>query len=299
MSSIRAIRQRVRSIKNIAKITKAMQMVASSKMRKSQERVQRSRPYVERLRMLVSHHFNALGEDSETRLALLRSRPVRNIGVILMTPDRNLCGALPSNINRQAMMMALDAQKRLARQGFSPAISFIAVGRRGRDFLVRTQHPLLAEFTNYGDTPSLADAAAIAQVAVDAFLHGDVDLIFLAYAQFISIMSQQPAVVQLLPIRPSTAEQQAQQKTEYIYEPDPEKILEALLSRSIDVQIYQALLETVASEQAAQMVAMKSATDNAHELIQDLTLVMNKARQASITTEILEVASGAESVAQK
>jgi F-type H+-transporting ATPase subunit gamma len=293
MPSVRELRRRIRSVTNTAKITKAMQMVASSKMRRAQEQVQQSRPYAEQLRALVSRLANAAGEDIGEGVALLRQRPVRNIGLIVMTPDRGLAGALPSNINRKAMSTALEEQNKLAQQGPRPGISFVAVGRKGRDFIVRTQQHLLAEFTNYGDRPSITDATAIAEVAVDAFLKGEVDLVYLVYARFVNTVTQQPVAVQLLPVQPPKEEQTERQQVEYIYEPDARSIYEALIPRYVDVLVYQALLETVASFFSAQMVAMKNATDNANELIQDLTLTMNKARQASITTQILEVVAGA------
>jgi F-type H+-transporting ATPase subunit gamma len=295
MPSTREIRQRIRSVKNTAQITKAMQMVASSKMRRAQERVQHSRPYTEQLRALVSRLAAVAGDDIGDEVALLKQRPVRNIGYILLTPDRGLCGALPSNINRKAAADALEQVNRLTEQGQRPDVEYVAVGRKGRDFIVRTQQHLIAEFTNYGDRPGLNDAAAIAQVAVNAFLKGEVDVVYLAYPKFINTVTQQPVVVQMLPVQPPQQEEQ-QEYREYIYEPDAKTIFQALLPRYVDVQVYQALLETIASFYSAQMVAMKNATDNAKELIQDLTLTYNKARQASITTQILEVVSGAEAL---
>ncbi|HEX9131582.1 MAG TPA: ATP synthase F1 subunit gamma [Ktedonobacteraceae bacterium] len=296
MPSTREIRRRIRSVKNTAQITKAMQMVASSKMRRAQERVQQSRPYADQLRGLVSRLARVTGEDVGGEIALLKERPVRRIGFVVMTPDGGLCGALPSNINRKAATMALEEQRRFAEQGERPAVDYVAVGRKGRDFVLRSQLHLIAEFTNYGDKPSLLDASAIAQVAVDAFLNGEVDVVYLVFPKFINTVSQLPTSVQLLPVQPP-AEQEGESKTiEYIYEPDAASIYEALLPRYVNVQVYQALLETIASFFSAQMVAMKNATDNANELIQDLTLTYNKARQASITTEILEVMSGAEAL---
>jgi F-type H+-transporting ATPase subunit gamma len=296
MPSTREIRRRIRSVKNTAQITKAMQMVASSKMRRAQERVQQSRPYADQLRGLVSRLARVTGEDVGGEIALLKERPVRRIGFVVMTPDGGLCGALPSNINRKAATTALEEQRRFAEQGERPAVDYVAVGRKGRDFVLRSQLHLIAEFTNYGDKPSLLDASAIAQVAVDAFLNGEVDVVYLVFPKFINTVSQLPTSVQLLPVQPP-AEQEGESKTiEYIYEPDAASIYEALLPRYVNVQVYQALLETIASFFSAQMVAMKNATDNANELIQDLTLTYNKARQASITTEILEVVSGAEAL---
>ncbi len=349
MPSPREIRQRIKATKNMAKITQAMQMVASSKMRRVQERVEQARPYSEQLRDLVSRLATASNGDLESELALLKQRPVRNIGIILVTPDRGLCGALPSNINRYA---ALTAQQQLESNAFGShitfkdggnafgshttskemhsgshttskdggpdafkgdpnalqnafmigeghhsGISYVGVGRKGRDFIIRTQQNLIAEFTNYGDRPSMNDAAAIAQVAVDAFLKGEIDLVFLIYAKFVNTVTQQPTAVQLLPVKPPPTEQGASSSiTDYIYEPHPREIFQALLPRYVDVQVYQALLEAVASEQSAKMVAMKNATDNANELVQDLTLTYNKARQAAITTQILEVVAGAEAL---
>lgn len=294
MPSTREVRRRIRSVKNMAQITRAMQMVASSKMRRAQERVQQSRPYSEQLKALVSRLANASGEDVGEGVALLKQRPVRNIGYVLITPDRGLSGALPSNINRRAMSSALEEQNKLTEKGGQqPGLDFIAVGRKGRDFVTRSQLHLIAEFTNYGDRPSLGDASAIAQVAVDAFLKGDIDIVYLVYAKFVNTVTQQPIAVQLLPVQPPTGQDDEQKTVEYIYEPDPRTIYEALLPRYVDVLVYQALLENIASFYSAQMVAMKNATDNANELVGDLTLAYNKARQASITTQILEVVSGA------
>jgi len=293
MASTREIRRRIRSIKNTAQITKAMQMVASSKMRRAQERVQQARPYAEQIRALVSRLANAAGEDIGEGVELLKQRPVHNIGIVMITPDRGLSGALPSNINRKAASSALELQNSLADQGRRPGVNFVAVGRKGRDFVIRTQQPLLAEFTNYGDRPGLNDASAIAQVAVDAFQKGEVDAVYLVYARFVNTVTQQPTTVQLLPVQPPAKEENEEQKTvEYIYEPDARTIFEALLPRYVDVQVYQALLETVASFYSAQMVAMKNATDSAQDLVQDLTLTYNKARQAAITMQILEVVAG-------
>jgi F-type H+-transporting ATPase subunit gamma len=293
MPSTRAIRGRIRSVKNIAQITRALQMVASSKMRRAQERVEQSRPYAEQVRALVSRLARISGEDIGN-LALLKQRPVRNIGYVLITPDRGMSGALASNINRKAYASAQEQQQSLAGQGNRPGIEYIAVGRKGRDYVMRNQYHLMAEFTNYGDRPSLLDASAMAEVARDAFLKEEVDMVFLVYPKFVNTVTQVPTVVQLLPVQPPTDEGDAgRESIEYIYEPDAASIFEALLPRYVNIQIYQALLETLASFYSAQMVAMKNATDNANDLLQDLTLTYNKARQAAITTQILEVVAGA------
>ncbi len=295
MPSTREIRRRIRSTKNMAQITKAMQMVASSKMRRAQERVQQSRPYADHLRELVSHLANAQNEEIEgSDIALLQQRPVHNVAFLVLSPDRGLSGALSSNINRRAATAALEQQNELSKDGQKPNIQYVAVGRKGRDFIVRTQQNLVAEFTNLGDRPSINDASAIAQVAIDIFLKADADIVYMVYPKFVNTVTQQPIAVQLLPVQQPKQEEGEHRKIDYIYEPGPNEIYQALLPRYVDVLIYQALLETVASQLSAQMVAMKNATDNANELVQDLTLVYNKARQSAITTQILEVVSGAE-----
>jgi len=293
MASTREIRRRIKSVKNTAQITKAMQMVASSKMRRAQERVQQARPYAEQIRALVSRLANAVGEDIGAGVSLLKQRPIHNIGIVMITPDRGLCGALPSNINRKAASTSQELQNNAAAQGERPQVGFVTVGRKGRDFIVRTQRTMLAEFTNYGDKPALNDASAIAQVAVDAFQKGEVDAVYLVYAKFVNTVTQQPVSIQLLPVQPPSHEENAEQRAvDYIYEPDARTIFEALLPRYVDVQVYQALLETVASFYSAQMIAMKNATDSANDLVQDLTLTYNKARQSAITMQILEVVAG-------
>ena len=298
MASTREIKRRIGSIKNISQITRAMQMVASSKMRRAQDRVRQSRPYANQLRAMVSRLARAGGADIGSGAALMEQRQVRKIGYVLITPDRGLCGALPSNINRRAASSVREIQSELAiEQGEQSSVNFVAVGRKGRDFVVRSPYNLLAEFTNYGDRPGMNDATAIAQVAMDAFTNGDVDVVYLVYPQFINTVTQVPTAVKLLPVEPPTEEgEDSKKNVEYIYEPDPQSLFEALLPRYVDLQVYQALLESLASQWSAQMVAMKNATDSAKELLEDLNLTYNKARQASITNQILEIVSGAEAL---
>jgi F-type H+-transporting ATPase subunit gamma len=294
MPSTREIRRRIRSTKNMAQITKAMQMVASSKMRRAQERVQQARPYSDQIRGLVSRLAEvAANSDAAAELELLKPRPVHNIGYVILTPDRGLAGALPSNINRYIAADSLEQQRKFTEQGQLPELQYIAVGRRGREFITRTQQHLMAEFTNYGDRPVMTDASAIAQVAVDAFLQGEVDVVYLVYPKFVNTVTQTPVSIQLLPVQPPEHTEGEQKAGDYLYEPDATTIFSALLPRYVDVQVYQALLETIASFYSAQMVAMKNATDNAKELVDDLTLTYNKARQSAITTQILEVVAGA------
>ena len=234
-----------------------------------------------------------LRHERTTHSGLLQQRPIENIGVVLVTPDHSLCGALPSIINRLAMATVREEQKRLEQQGSTPGVRFIPVGRRGRDFLARHEEPILAEFIDYGDWPSFKDATKIAHVVMNAFLKKEIDLVFLVYAKNIDAMLQQPVALQLLPVQPPAVDQSKEHKPAYTSEGDPLRIFRALVGRYVQIQIYQALLETVASEQAAQMVAMKRATHRANEMVQDLTLIMNKARQEGITMELLDIINGA------
>jgi len=294
MATTREIRRRIRSVKNVAQITRAVQMVASSKMRRAQERVLASRPYSEQLRLLLAR-LAAQGVHGEEDLPLMRTREVRQVGIVVVTPDKGLAGALSSNVNRRAGQLAIELRRELHTPTLP--VAFFAVGRKGRDFLLRTQQTLLAEFTQLGDIPSTADVRAIARTITDAYLNGDVDRVLLVYPRFVSTVAQTPTVVQLLPVEPPPAEAVAGPVPQYIFEPSPGEIFAELLPRYVETLIYQPLLETVASFYSAQAVAMKNATDNAQDLVADLTLTYNKARQAAITTQILEVVAGSGALA--
>jgi len=287
MATAREIRRRIRSVRNVAQITRAVQMVASSKMRRAQERVLASRPYSEQLTTLLSR-LSSQAEGQE-ELPLMRSREIKSIGIVLVTPDRGLAGALSSNVNRRAGQLAAEVRREHGNPNMP--VKFIAVGRKGRDFLVRTHQPLIGEFTHLGDQPSLASVRAIARVITDAYLDEQVDQVFLVYPRFVSTIQQAPAVNQLLPVQPPETEPEGP-PPQYIFEPDATTIFAELLPRYIETLIYQPLLENVASFYSAQMVAMRNATDNASELLEDLTLTYNKARQTAITTQILEVVAG-------
>ena len=288
MASTREIRRRIGSIKNVAQITRAVQLVASSKLRRAQERVLASRPYSEQLITLLSRLATQAEEQED--LPLMRSRPVRRVGIVVISPDGGLAGALSSNLNRRVGQLVLD----LRREAGNPnlPVSFIAVGRKGRDFVVRTRQTLLAEFTKLGDQPRQADVRAIARAVTDAYLNEEVDKVFLVYPKFVSTVAQTPNVIQLLPVEPPEMEESEIAAPQYIFEPDATTIFAELLPRYVETLIYQPLLENVASFYSAQMVAMRNATDNANELLADLTLTYNKARQAAITTQILEVVAG-------
>jgi F-type H+-transporting ATPase subunit gamma len=291
MATLRDIKRRIRSVKNIAQSTRALQLVASSKMRRAQDRVTAARPYAEQLQRLLSRLASAGGLDEPQ--PLMQQRPLRNLGMILVSPDRGFCGALPGNVNRHAAQTVLE-EMRAAGDGNANAQNqsyFVAVGRKGRDFVVRTRQHLLGEFTQYGDNPDINLVRAIARLATDAYLNNEVDRVDLVYAKFVSPAVQQPITIQLLPVVPPAQEEGPVE--EYIYEPDPATLFAELLPRYIETLIYQAMLESLASQWSAQMIAMKNATDNATELVGDLTLTYNKARQQAITTQILEVVAGA------
>ncbi len=291
MATLRDIKRRIRSVKNIAQSTRALQLVASSKMRRAQDRVLAARPYSEQLQRLLSRLASAGGLDEPQ--PLMQQRPLRNLGVVLVSPDRGFCGALPGNVNRHAAQTVLEELHAARNGAASPQDQgyFVAVGRKGRDFVVRTRQHLLGEFTQYGDQPDINMVRAIARLATDAYLNNEVDRVDLVYAKFVSTAVQQPVSLQLLPVVPPAQEEG--QVEEYIYEPDPATLFAELLPRYIETLIYQAMLESLASQWSAQMIAMKNATDNATELVGDLTLTYNKARQQAITTQILEVVAGA------
>ena len=291
MATLRDIKRRIRSVKNIAQSTRALQLVASSKMRRAQDRVTAARPYAEQLQRLLSRLASAGGLEEPQ--PLMQQRPLHNLGMILVSPDRGFCGALPGNVNRHAAQTVLE-ELRAAGNGTANAQNqsyFVAVGRKGRDFVVRSRQHLLGEFTQYGDNPDINTVRAIARLATDAYLNNEVDRVDLVYAKFVSPAVQQPVTIQLLPVVPPAQEEGPVE--EYIYEPDPATLFAELLPRYIETLIYQAMLESLASQWSAQMIAMKNATDNASELVNDLTLTYNKARQQAITTQILEVVAGA------
>ena len=284
---LRIIRRRLRTIQSTAKITRAMELVAASKMRRAQLNALAGRPYAERLRFVLADLAETIPLiDPEDRHPLLRQREaVNTIEIILLTPDRGLAGGLPSTLNRRAAQFILE-------QG-TPA-RIIAAGRKGRDFMRRTRQSVVAEFTGIGDYPGYEDVRPIAGVAMQDFLNGDADEVYIIYAEFVNTMIQRPTVFKLLPLEaPQEKETLA---IDYIYEPGRAAVLAELLPRYVERQVYGAVLEAIASEQSARMVAMRSATDNANELMQDLTLVYNKARQESITSELLDITGGVEAL---
>ena len=270
-------------MQSTSKITRAMEMIATSKMRRAQEAGLAGRPYSEKIWQVIAD-LAALG-TGETLHPLLQRRPVKKIAIIHITPDRGLCGGLNSNINRKTGGVILEQ---------SVPVTIVGVGRKGLDFMRRTARDVRAEFVRLGDRPELLDTLPISRIVIDDYTSGFVDMVYLVYTQFVSTMAQKPVLQQLLPIEPAVLP--GMQNVDYIYEPSPEVVLGELLPRFVEMQVYHAILESIASEQSARMVAMKNATENANELIQDLTLMYNKARQEAITTELLDIAGGAAAV---
>ncbi|MFC1932664.1 ATP synthase F1 subunit gamma [Chloroflexota bacterium] len=281
MADIRLIRRRIRGVQSIAKITRAMEMIATSKMRRAQERGLAGRPYSEKIRQVIAD-LAALPQAGGVSHPLLEQRTIARMAIVHITPDRGLCGGLNASINRRTASFILEQN--------IPA-SLICIGRKGLDFMRRAGRDIRAEFTWLGDQPSLLDTLPISRIIIDDYSNGVIDAAYLAYTQFVSTMVQRPVVLPILPIEPAAIP--AAQNVDYIYEPSPDVVLEGLLPRFVEMQIYHAILESIASEQSARMVAMRNATDNGNELIQDLTLMYNKARQESITKELLDIVSGA------
>lgn len=285
MANIRLIRRRIKGIQSTAKITRAMEMIATLKMRRAQERGLAGRPYSDKISQVLAA-LAALSRGTEAPHPLLQSRPVNKIAVVHITPDRGLCGGLNANINRLTASFIL---------GQSVPVTLITVGRKGLEFMRRYNRDIRAEFSQLGDQPSLLDTMPIARIVIDDYTNGVVDQVYLVYTQFISTMVQKPFMKQILPVEPAAIPQA--QNVDYIYEPNPAAVLGELLPRFVEMQIYHAILESIASKQSAQMVAMRNATDNANELIEDLTLMYNKARQESITKELLDITGGAAALA--
>jgi F-type H+-transporting ATPase subunit gamma len=285
LADIRLIRRRIRGIQNIAKITQAMEMIATSKMRRAQERGLAGRPYSEKIQQVIAD-LAALPQEGEALHPLLQRRPVAKIAVVHITPDRGLCGGLNASLNRKTGGFIVEQT--------APS-SLVVVGRKGLEFMRRYHRDIRAEFTSIGDRPSLLDTLPISRIIIDDYTNGVVDLVYLAYAQFVSTMVQRPVLKQILPVEPAVIPQA--QNVDYIYEPGPAEVLGELLPRFVEMQVYHAILEAIASEQSARMVAMRNATDSAKDLIDGLTLMYNKARQESITNELLDITGGAAALA--
>ena len=286
MPSPREIRRRIRSVRNMSQITRAMEMVAASKMRRAQDRVAAGRPYSERLREVLADLSSQVGPEEISRFPLLNQRDIKKSALLVMTPDRGLSGPLNSNLFRRTAQY-------LRNESPDKDPKTIAVGKKGRDFLTKTGQNVVAEFIQLGDKPTLDDVRPIVDVAVAEFLSGEVDAVYMLYPKFINTISQVPTVIQLLPIEQPDESEGSATSTEYIFEPNSDTVLQEILPRYLETIVYQSVLETVASFYSSQMVAMRNATDNAKELVDDLNLSYHKARQAQITNEVAEISAGA------
>lgn len=287
MAGAKEIRTKIASIKSTQKITKAMQMVAASKMRKAQDRMAASRPYAEKMLQVISHLANATPEYRHSFMAM--ERPRKRVGYIVVSSDRGLCGGLNSNLFRR--LIAEIKEQRAA--GIEPV--FCTIGSKALGFFKRFGGEVKAQATHLGDKPHVEDLVGTVKVMLDAFESGEIDAIYVVGNEFVNTMTQRPVIRQLVPLVPGEREAMPYH-WDYIYEPDAKTVLDALLTRYIESLVYQAVVENSACEQAARMVAMKAASDNAGNLIGELQLVYNKARQAAITQEISEIVSGAAAV---
>jgi F-type H+-transporting ATPase subunit gamma len=292
MASTKEIRGKIKSVQNTRKITKAMEMVAASKMRKAQERMRAARPYADKVRNIAAHMSEA---NSEYQHPFLMSRPqIKGAGLILITTDKGLCGGMNTNI----MRAATTRMKEWTQAGVQ--LQTTAIGGKGLGFLNRIGANVVSHITHIGDAPQLNDLIGSIKVQLDAYVAGEIDVLYLGYTKFINSMKQDSVLVQLLPLPASTLAQTEQEKTayswDYVYEPSAEAVVDDLLIRYVEALIFQAVAENIASEQSARMVAMKAASDNAKNVIGELQMIYNKSRQAAITKELSEIVGGAAAV---
>ena len=286
MAASKEIRSKIKSIQNTQKITRAMEMVASSKMRRAQDRMRAARPYAEKMRTVIGHLASA---SAEYRHPFLEERSIRRVGFITVSTDRGLCGGLNANMFRE-MLREMETWR---DQGVE--IDLCTIGTKASLFFKRLGARIIGQAGHLGDAPKVEDLIGTVKVMLDAYHEHQIDRLFLVYNEFVSSMTQRPVVEQLLPL-PASPEDQLKHHWDYIYEPDSKEILDHLLLRFIESLVYQGVVENVACEQAARMVAMKAASDNAEALIEELELAYNKARQAAITQELSEIVGGAAAV---
>jgi F-type H+-transporting ATPase subunit gamma len=284
MASIQVLRRRIRSIQGTTKIVRAMEMVATAKMRRTQQQALAGRPYTEKIRQVIADIAIEPGIAGRV-LPLLEKRDVKKITLIHIGTDRGLCGGLNTNLNRLVAEFILQQKA---------PVTVITVGRKARAFARIAKLDVRAEFTGISDRATMQETMSISRVVIEDYSKGEADLVYLAYPRFISTVVQKPTIEVLLPIEPATLP--PGQVAEYIYEPDPFTVLNELLPRFVEMEVYHAVLELIASEQSARMVAMRNAGDNAEDLIKDLSLSLNKARQEMITKEICDISGGAEAL---
>ena len=281
MPSVRDMRRRIRSVQNTGKVTNAMSLIAASKMRRAQQAVTQGRPFAQKIQEIITHLAAQPGDDEGTVHPLLQVRPVQRVGILVISPDRGLCGGMHANLNRVVGQFMLEQ---------TVPITAIVAGRKSRDFMVRSGQEVKAVFTELPDRPVLADTIAISHLVIDSYSEGEVDEVHLAFTRFASTLSQIPVIEKLLPVAPASLT--GSERVGYIYEPDSLAVLGSLLPRYVEMEVFHALLESNASEQSSRMVAMRNATENANELMNDMTLVMNRIRQDSITNELLDLIGG-------
>jgi F-type H+-transporting ATPase subunit gamma len=287
MAGAKEIRSKISSIKNTQKITKAMQMVAASKMRKAQDRMRAARPYAEKIRQVIGHLRHA---NPDYKHPYLVERPVKATGLIVISTDRGLCGSLNVNVLKAAVAAMRQAQ------GRGEQVRLVVIGSKALTFFRRIGADVSASATHLGDKPQVAALIGSIKVMLDDFRDGKIDRLLLINNQFVNTMSQKAAATQLLPVVETGGDGALQARWDYIYEPSAAEILDGILTRYVESQVYQGAVENVACEMAARMVAMKSASDNAGKFIGELQLIYNKARQAAITTELSEIVGGAAAV---
>lgn len=283
MASLKDIKLRIRSVKSTQKITKAMEMIAASKMKKAQQQALKGRPYINKLKEIIANLIH-VSQPELTHPLLQPHKKVKNVGYVFMTANRGLCGSFNTNVIKSMLeiLRTKNEQQEIV----------ICVGRKGRNSMERIGKKVLADFENMSDKPTYLDTIGISKVVVDDFLSGKLDEVYMVYNHFYSTMTQKPAVIKLLPVDVDKSFVKSNLKREYIFEPNKEKLLDELLKRYVETIVYQTVLESIASEHSARMMAMRQASDNAVEIISRLTLHYNKARQAKITNEILEVVAG-------
>ena len=287
MASGKEIRNKIKSVENTRKITKAMEMVAASKMRKAQDRMRASRPYGEKIRRVASNLAHAL---TEYKHPFLQTRAPKNVGIVLVTSDKGLCGGLNANVLR----LVLSKMKAFDSEGVK--FQATCVGNKGLGFMQRAGAKVVSQVVSLGDTPHLEKLIGPLKVQLDAYMNGEIDALYLGYTRFINTMKQEPVFEKVLPLAADVIKTEREPGWDYVYEPDAQVVIDDLLMRYVEALIYQAVAENMASEQSARMVAMKSASDNAKSVIGELKLVYNKARQAAITKELSEIVSGAAAV---
>jgi F-type H+-transporting ATPase subunit gamma len=287
MAAGKEIRSQIKSIKNTQKITRAMEMVAASKMRKAQDRMRASRPYAERIRNVMHHLAQA---HPEYRHPYLEEREVKRVGYIIVSTDRGLCGGLNANLFRRL----LGELKEWDAKGVG--LEVCTVGRKATAFFKRFSAKLRGETSDLGDAPRLEELIGTVKLMLDAYDNGEIDHLYLASNDFVNTMTQRPSIEQLLPIATPEEDEELRHHWDYLYEPEAKEVLDDLLMRYIESLVYQGVVENIACEQAARMVAMKAASDNAGNLIDELQLAYNKARQAAITQELSEIVGGAAAV---